>query len=524
MIRLMVVMLLALGTLGGATTARAEEDLASRCATMSAADFSNLLEAPTQITSAKMQEAVAGLPAYCKVEGYVAPAVGFELDLPTANWNGKLWATGCGGGCGQIRSFACRNRLARGYACTASDMGHKSNSSDALWAHNNLEARLDFGYRATHVATVAAKAISEAFYAKAPMRSYFSGCSTGGRQALIEAQRFPWDFDGIVAGSPNTEVSLLAFQGAWMAAINRDKQGKQILAPAKLKIINDAVIARCDMQDNLKDGIIGDPRKCNFDPAELICKGADQPSCLTAEQVAVVKKFYEGPKTNTGAPVYARGPQPGSELNWLGGRVRQDGSVVSPDTNTLRYLGFSTDPPPGWALDFDKDYKGLATMGALYSADNPDLRKFKANGGKIISFEGWADPAVPPLSVVDYYETTERTMGGSRETQDFFRLFMLPGVSHCGFGTGAYAVDFDHYLEEWVEHGTAPDMMVAYRVRQSALSKYPAGFVYPLPRDEIEFSRPAYPYPAEARYKGRGDGKEAANWEMMPSQVPRKRG
>ncbi|MDX2145740.1 MAG: tannase/feruloyl esterase family alpha/beta hydrolase [Rhodospirillaceae bacterium] len=520
-----IAFLMVLGLSGAqaqAQTPAPQSESAARCAALGASDFSRLLDAPTQVTAAKLIEAASGgAPAYCQVQGYVAPAVGFELRLPAAEWNGKFYMAGCGGFCGAALATACNHPLRRGYACVATDMGHKSTGLDAKWAYNNTQAEIDFGYRSTHVTAVAGKAITEQFYAKAPSRSYFMGCSTGGRQGLVEAQKFPWDFDGIVAGAPVINETGAGMQLIWSTVVNRDKNGKQILGVDKLKLVNGAVVAKCDLQDNVRDGIIGDPRACGFDPAELQCKRGEAADCLTAAQVDVVRKIYAGPKNSKGEALYTGGAQPGSEMNWADNYISKTGGNAVYENfigDLWRYLGFMPDPGPAWQptdFDFDRDYKRLGMMETIYSGSNPDLRAFKARGGKMISYQGWADQSVVPLNVIDYYELAERTMGGQAAIQDFYRLFMVPGMNHCRGGVGADAIDYLSYLETWVEKGEAPDMMLAARVKPEVAMDFQSGYRFPLTADEIAFTRPAYPYPLQYRFKGTGDADDASNHEAV---------
>jgi len=500
----------------------AAQDIAKRCSDLTNSDFSRLMDAPTQVTASKTVAATADVPAHCLVQGYVAPTVGFELRLPFENWNGKFFKHGCGGFCGAIYATACTAPMRKGYACIASDMGHKSTGLDAKWGYNNIQTEIDFGYRATHVTAVAGKAITEQFYAKAPSRSYYMGCSTGGRQGFVAAQRFPYDFDGIVAGAPVNNETGAGMQLLWNVVVNRDKAGRQIVDADAARLVNAAVIEKCDMQDNVKDGIIGDPRTCAFDPAELQCKRGEKAGCLSAAQADVVRKIYEGPKNSQGLALYTGGALKSSELNWIDNYISRDGSESTYAKfmgDLFRYIGFFPDPGPDWKVsdfDFDRDYKRLGMMETMYSGSNPDLRKFKANGGKIISYQGWADQSVVPLNVVDYYELAERTMGGREATQDFFRLFMLPGVNHCRGGVGADAIDYVAYLEQWVEQGKAPDRMTARHVTPEAFAKYtPTNYLYPLPANEVQFSRPVFPYPLQVRYKGAGDVNDAANFEAV---------
>lgn len=488
---------------------------ANRCAALAQADFSFLLDAPTHVTASSTVDAADSVPAYCQVKGYVSPAVRFELRLPVENWNGKFLKRGCGGYCGIIGAASCDNHLKDGYACIASDMGHTSTALDAKWAYNAAQPEIDFGYRSTHVVTVAGKAITEAFYGDAPQRSYFMGCSTGGRQGLVEAQRFPYDFDGIVAGAPVINETGAGMQLNWSVAVNRDEDGNQILPAGKLKMIHDAVIAKCDMNDGLGDGIIGDARDCDFQPSELQCLGQDRNNCLNTAQVDVVNKIYEGPKNSEGMDLYTGGTQRGSELNWYGDYISEDGSLTTYEKfmgDMFRYMGFMPDPGPSWQpadFDYDRDYKRLGMMESLYTGSNPDLRKYRDRDGKILSYQGWRDQSVVPLNVIDYYELTTKTMDGLQATQEFFRLFMIPGMNHCSGGAGAFAIDYLAHMEDWVENGNAPDVLIGVHPNVPVDS---AGTNLPLPDDAIDFSRPAYPYPAKVRYDGEGDPNDAASF------------
>jgi hypothetical protein len=490
-----------------------------RCEALRTADFSTILDAPTHLMSVAAVSADNGVPAYCKVRGYVASAVEFELRLPLEDWNGKFLKRGCGGFCGSVFAATCDNHLKDGYACLASDMGHTSTALDGKWAYNDLEAEIDFGYRATHVTAKAGKSITTAFYDRAPQRSYFMGCSTGGRQGLVEAQRFPHDFDGIVAGAPVINETGAGMQLIWTVAANRDDTGKQILPASKIPMLHEAVISKCDMNDGVEDGLIGDARACDFDPSELQCLGRDRGNCLTSAQVDVVNKIYDGPVNSNGEALYTGGAQRGSELNWIGNYISEDGGPAVYENfigDLWRYLGFMPDPGPAWQpsdFDFDEDYKRLGLMESIYTGSNPDLRAYKARGGKIISYQGWRDQSVVPLNMVDYYELVTNTMGGLEATQDFFRLFMIPGMDHCSGGAGAYAIDYLAYLEEWVEEGQAPDKLIGVHPANGGVDSF--GTNLPLDEDEIAFSRPSFPYPLNARYSGEGDPDDAASFEAV---------
>jgi hypothetical protein len=488
---------------------------AVECAAVAAADFSEIQDAPARVTTATLVEANADRPAHCLVQGHVLPSVGFELRLPTSGWNGKFFEVGCGGFCGNITQTACDWPLTKGYACIASDMGSKSGRIDAGAFYNNLQAQLDFGFRGAHVTALAGKAITEYYYGKAPSRAYFHGCSSGGQQALSEAQRFPWDFDGIIVGAPSPTFSGPMMYYEWSG---RNLLGK--MTPADLQVVYDNVMAKCDGDDGLKDGIIGDPRTCKADPAELQCHTAKTTACLTMEQVTAVKKVYAGPTTSKGEKIYTGGPMRGSELTWYGSlqgvAYYGDGAINQYPVQYFRYVGFMpAQGPKGKYIefDYDRDYKRLGMAEALFgNANNPDLRKFATAGGKLIMYNGWADNSDIPSDAIDYYETAEKVMGGRSATQKFFRTFTIPGMYHCTGGPGAFAIDYVSYLEAWVERGQAPDVMIGVR----PISENRADWVkFPLDRAKVSIVRPVYPYPLSTKYKGTGDPNDPASYRAV---------
>jgi feruloyl esterase len=508
----------------------ADVTAAEQCTALKNVDLSDIQDAPTQITAARLIE-TKGDPVYCQVQGYVSPQVGFEIRLPTNNWNGKFMETGCAGTCGTVNiDWLCPSLLRKGYTCITSDMGHQGRIGNGLWAYNNLQAEIDWGYRATHVTALAGKAITERFYKKAPDRSYFMGCSTGGRLGMVETQRFPWDFDGIIAGAPASVQSIMV--RFWAALAMKANDGASILSHADLQLVHNAVVAACDMNDGVRDGLIGDPRTCNFDPEELVCKGNSNTRCLSRQQASAVKKMYEGPMTSKGQKIYTDGAlMRGAELAF--GEYYQSGHFSDFDVDFFRYLAFIPDPGPNWQpsdLNFDRDYKRFGMMESLYAANNPDLRTFKANGGKLILYHGWADAGaggIPPLKTVEYYETAEKTMGGPAATRDFFRLFMIPGMGHCGGGEGAAYIDYVSYLENWVEKGQAPDVMVGAHIDTDRLDRFLTTHDSKSPNFSREyelflndprsakFTRPVYPYPFQAKYKGMGDPNRAESFEPV---------
>ena len=505
-------------------------EVSARCDALITTNFSDIQDAPTQITAAKFIATKENVPAYCQVQGYVTPQVGFKIRLPTI-WNGKFLQLGCGGHCGNLKDYGigggtCDYGLRKGYACLVSDMGHKGTGGDALWGYQNLQAKIDWGYRATHVTSLAGKSIIEHFYTQSPKKSYFMGCSTGGRQALQEAQRFPWDFDGIIAGSPPVNLSKIYMTFAWGLRATRDRDGNLLLGVKELKLLTDSAVAKCDLDDGVKDGIIGSPLHCNFDPSLLACKPGKTSSCLTRGQIEAAKKVYAGPMTSAGEKLWLGGPLPGSEYgqfpkDWreayaLGGKPTGHTKLMH---EGFRYLWFLPEPGPTWQVsdfDFDSDYRRLSLMQTLYSSGNPDLRQFKAAGGKMIMFQDMNDTSVLPRATVDYFETVERTMGGRTATQEFTRLFLMPGAQHCmSLGT----VDWLNYLEQWVEKGQAPEQVISQHVRADDLPHSLPGYIefiqrsaFPLDPNMIEFTRPIYPYPMKSKYTGQGNPDDAANW------------
>lgn len=493
-------------------------DFPPTCVALKRGDFSKVLDAPTSVMSAQIVAASKDAPLHCMVVAYVTPNVGLDIRLPE-HWNGKFATVGCGGFCGAPYGLpSCTGLLTRGYACVTSDMGHQSTALDGKWAYNNLQAEFDFGVRATHVQTLAGKAISAAFYGRAPERTYYMGCSTGGRQGMVAAQRFPTDFDGIIAGAPVINESGDGMTLLWNVLALRAPDGGPMLTFDNIRALHAAVIATCDLNDGIKDGLIGDPRRCRFDPASMqTCKTPSDSACLTAAQVAAIRKVYAGPTNSKGEAVSIARALPGSELNWLNsylGPPGQNATYFDFQAELFRYMVFYPDPGPQWApqdFDWDRDPPRLNMMEALYNAQNPDLRAFKAHGGKLIVYHGWADNSVLPQLSVDYNEMVTRAMGGRAATQDFYRLFIIPGMSHCLGGEGAHRVDYLSYLEDWVERGRAPDMLLAQHPKDWQFTGLQFG-ISPLPAEAVAFSRPVYPYPQEPRYRGRGDPANAASY------------
>ena len=520
MIRLLSIVIASLLLVAGSAHAATP---AEQCAAVRKADFSHVPDAPMSIVTAAIVSYGPDQREVCQVDGVVTPTIGFKIVLPTTGWNGKYIQGGCGGGCGTTKLFWCDDPLRRGYACLGSDMGHSGNVGDWRWGANNIQLQGDFGFRSTHVAALAGKAVVAAYYGTPAKLSYYWGCSTGGRQAYHEAEFYPTDFAGIVGGSPPLNETGSAVQIAWsvLSAIRAD--GSEILAIPDVQFLHRAVVAACDMNDGLKDGVIGDARLCKFDPAAIACKPGQSGAgvCLTAEQVAAASRMYAGPHDSKGRQIgFQGGLMRGSELNWIGDyidsptRKAQYRDFIA---NVYRYIGFNPSKGPEWTLrdlDFDRDPQRLYINEALYRADNPDMRLFRDAGGKFIGFQGWSDTSVVPMGTIDFYETVARTMGGFTKTKGFFRFYAVPGMRHCSSdGDGADNIDFLTALENWVEKAQAPDMLPGYNFDWKGVT-YVAP-IWPRPAGQIRFTRPHFPYPDRAIWSGKGDANDVRTWRRI---------
>jgi feruloyl esterase len=441
------------------------------------------------------------LPAFCRVIGVVAPSNNFEVWLPPASgekkWNGKFNGVGNGGMAGSISYSAMIQALARGYATASTDTGHVDKGGDDSWAIGHPELIVDFASRSIHMTTVAAKAVSKAYYEQAPQYSYFTGCSGGGGQALSEAQRYPSDYSGIVAGAPANFPTQM-WPGELYAAYVTHRNPANMIPNEKLQVITDAVLAACDSMDGVKDGLLGDPRRCNFDPKTIQCPGPEGPNCLTAAQVDSVKKVWEGLKDPTTGKQFWYGYEMSSEQGW-------PGHINNPFGAPLSYFKYMVFQDPNWdwkTLNFS-DPKGFAQiveaskkLGLVLDSVNPDLSLLKKQGGKLIQYHGWDDQNISPRNSIAYFESVQKAMGGAKATDDFYRLFLAPGMGHCGGGAGPNTLDALSSLEQWVEKGKAPDQIIA--THSTAV--------------KVDRSRPLCPYPLVATYKGTGSIDDAANF------------
>jgi Tannase and feruloyl esterase len=451
---------------------------------------------------ATVVEAAGDVPSFCRIAGTIAPEVAFEVTMP-AHWNGRFYMIGNGGHAGQAIDDPARiternGALKLGFAFAQTNTGHDSTKEPGgTFVLSNPAKAIDYAYRAVHVTAATAKDMIAAYYPKPAKHSYWNSCSNGGRQGLMEAQRFPKDFDGVIANAPWSDQTGFTIGGIWnQLAI--DNVG---LTPAKLSMVSEKVMARCDAIDGLQDGLIDDPRKCDFNPRRDVpscAAGVDNAACLTTAQADAIAKVYSGPVVN-GKQLFP-GFMPGSEAAWSGMIVpAQPGAkpaVFNLAEGTIRYLAH-TPPNPDYDyrnFDFARDTKLLDGWSVTANATDPDLKKFQASGGKLLMTYGWADQILQPLMGVNYYEAVLQKSG--KQTMDFARLFMVPGMSHCSGGIGTDQFDSMTALINWVEKGKAPDSMVASRVFEGRVAR----------------SRPLCPYPQVARYSGKGSVDDAANF------------
>lgn len=488
--------------------------------------FAQIIDAPTSVLTAEVHAAEGDLPEVCRVNGVVAPDIAFEMRLPTTAWNGKFMHFGCGGMCGVVYRTQAEEPLVRGYAVIASNMGHNGAPNNQAYRMGDITALIDFSFRASHVVTLAGKEIADAYYGKPAARSYFMGCSTGGVQAMIEMQRYPYDHDGLIAGAPayGTGPSYLE----WGARANIGADGKAIMGSEKLPLVRKAVLAACDATDGLKDGLIMNPVACKWDPSELECKAGAGPDCLTKAEADVIRRIYDGPTNSKGESLsygYA-GMTRGSEYSWSPAFIAPMGEKATRLIDLASSFGDGYMPVvaarAGRAYDYDLDPKlgnwgfGGPVLQWLRYAMNPDVRRFRDGGAKMIAYHGWDDNEVAPGSSVDYYETVSKTMGGDKATQEFFRLFMIPGMGHCRRGPGGDAVDWITALENWVEQGKAPDKVIVHHLATEQNYMGLPRVRFPLASGSFDRTRPAFPHPAVAKYAGRGDANNSDSWIKSP--------
>jgi hypothetical protein len=480
----------------------------------------NIVAAGTFIAPSEIKAAIyKTTPEFCRVYGVLAPAsdshIEFEVWLPVSGWNGKYLGIGNGGFAGSIGYTALAAAVANGYAASSTDTGHEAGGTDGAWALGHHDKIIDYGYRAIHETAEKAKSVIAAFYGGPAKHAYFSSCSNGGRQALLEAQRYPADYDGIVAGAPANYFTHHLAGFVWNA---QALEGAGYIPAAKLKLIESAALTACDANDGLKDGLIDDPAKCRFDPSTLVCKGDASDSCLTEAQVDALKKIYAGPKNSKGERLFP-GYEPGAETGLGGWGAWITGFSPGKSAQLAFANGFFGDmlsQDASWdfrKMNFDRDMKVADDRGAqIFNATDPNLSVFKERGGKLLLYHGWSDAAIPPVNTIDYYQSVVSKMG-RKQASEFVELFMVPGMQHCGGGPGPNdfgaqspaAADASHSMiksiEQWVEKGTAPAKIIA--------TKYKADGN---PASGVVRTRPLCPYPAVAKYSGSGSPDDAANF------------
>ena len=434
------------------------------------------------------------LPAFCRVAATLMPTsdsdIKIEVWMPASGWNGKFQAVGNGGWAGSISYGALSQALRRGYATASTDTGHTGGSASFALGHR--EKLIDFGYRAVHEMTLKSKLVVSAFYGDPAKLSYWNGCSTGGRQALKEAQQYPADFDGIVAGAPANFRTHLQIGQIWTASATL-KDPASFIPPSKYPLLHKAVLDACDALDGVKDGVLENPLRCRFDPAVIQCKGEDTSACLTAPQVEAARKIYAGAvNPRTGLRIWP-GLMPGSELGWA-----QTAGGPEPIGLAMEYFKYVVFENPNWdwkTFNFDSDVTRTEKTEYGMNATEPNMKEFAGHGGKLLLYHGWSDQLISPQNTINYYKAVSDTMGPAK-TAEFARLFMVPGMGHCGGGEGPNSFDMVGALEQWVEKSKPPEQIVASHLTNGSADR----------------TRPLCPYPLVAVWKGSGSTDSASNF------------
>jgi hypothetical protein len=456
-----------------------------------------------------------GVPAFCRVMGWIRPTadsnIALEVWLPE-NWNGRFLGVGNGGFAGAVNYGGLVGGVHAGYATAATDTGHRAGGQDASWALGHPEKIIDFGWRAIHETAVNGKALTRAFYGRAPSKSYFNACSNGGRQALMEAQRFPEDYDGIVAGAPANYWTRLVSLGVYKSKALL-AQAESYIPAAKLAAIQELALATCDASDGVKDGVLEEPSRCRPDYGKLLCAGAENDQCLTKAQLTALDVLHGGLRNGKGErlfPAVSIGgeAQAGGWAPWITGAQPERSSMFAFGTQFYKNMVYSDTTWDYRKFDVDRDLQAAdEKWAATLNATNADLSKFHARGGKLILYHGWCDAAIPAENTIDYYKSVQQKMGAAR-TREFVRLFMAPGVQHCAGGAGPdvfgqagprgreAAEDVDAAVVAWVEKGVAPERIIASK-------------------REPKRTRPLCAYPLVARWKGAGSTDAAENFECV---------
>lgn len=448
------------------------------------------------------------LPTFCRVAMTLMPSsdsdIRVELWLPISGWNGKFEGVGNGGWAGSISYGALAAGLRAGYATASTDTGHQSDVTSAKFALGHPEKLIDYAWRSIHEMTVKSKEIVKTYYSQPAKYSYFTGCSGGGKQGFSEAQLFPEDYNAIAAG--DAASNMVHLHAAWIRiaqVVHKDEAS--YIPPEKYSLIHNAVLAACDTLDGLKDGLLENPQQCKFDPTVLQCKSGDAATCLTAKQADAAKQIFSPTRNSRTGEVLMPGLLPGSEEAWgvLAGPLQNDAPASresSVATNMYKYVIFKD---PNWdfrTLNFDKDIAYAESVDkGLNNANDPNIKPFLSRGGKLLIYHGYADQIVPPQNSINYYNSVVKTLG-QKETANSVRLFMAPGMFHCRGGSGPNRFDVVSALEQWVEHGQAPDRIIASHDTLEG---------------KVDRTRPLCPYPQVAKYNGSGSIDAAANFSCV---------
>jgi feruloyl esterase len=479
------------------------------CGALATLDLAGMTGLPVSITSATATTATPGNWAACQVQGNIAPQEQFEAWLPTSTWRQLYLQTGCGGFCGSVsisapQSTGCVPLTAGQFVMASDNEGHfGTNAFDGTFGADK-QLRADFGYRSEHSLAVFMKKLIGIFYGKAPAHSFYDGCSQGGHEGLLEAQQYPRDFNGIISGAPASITQPLnVWYQTWNALANLGPDGQSILTAGSLDVLHAAAVKACGNVN----GLVMDPMTCKFDPASSQCppNTTDTSSCLTAAQVKTARKLYEGPRDAQGKLMYPGWQVPGSELNWIPWVVpaAPGGFTIDPSIalNTIRYLAYTHIDPSLGLTDIPFTTAGfrkiMSASGNTFDATNPDLTAFRDAGGKLLLWHGLADPAISPIGTIAYYQAVEDRMGGPAATRQFARLYLLPGVNHCGGGQGPSSFDALTAIINWAERGKAPFSLLTTQTPTAA--------------NPVQ-SLPVYPYPLMATYNGSGDPDVASSY------------
>ena len=449
------------------------------------------------------------LPPFCRVIGEIKPSVRFEVWLPLDQWSGRFEVVGNGGMAGTISYSAMGGALRRGNATASTNTGHITQPNggfDASWALNRPDLIEDFGHRSIHVTTVYGKQVVREFYGKSADHAYYVGCSKGGGQGLMEAQRYPDDFDGIVAGDPAYNWTRLYTGAHLYYAASTLKDSESYIQPAKIKILADAVNRACDAKDGLTDGVLDDPLACHFDPQVLACKeGEDTGTCFTPKQVKAVKDIWAGAKDDHGKLIFP-GLVPGGEAgaggwqSWITGSEPYRATHWRAADGFFRFMVMGDPNYDAMTFDYDRDKGTLDRLAPMLDAVDPNLRPFERRGSKLILYHGWSDPDISPLNTIRYYKAVEQATGPT--TSNFARLFLVPGMQHCGGGPGTDSFDAVAAIERWVEKGVAPSQIVASHSTHGVVDR----------------TRPLCPYPQMAIFSGKGNVNDAASFTCRVPQ------